>query len=384
MTPSRLRLAGELANRRTGRLLAVGLVGIALLNWRAWRRDKAFRAEKGQPWPPLAESFDLPKVSVLVAAWNEAENIERHIRSFKSLRYPQRELILCAGGTDGTYGIACRHAGPNVVVLEQQLGEGKQRALSRDLEHATGQIIFLTDADCLLDDDCFERTLGPVIADSEAVATGSNRPLDEQVEQPFVRYQWYYHAYCAARRDRYIDGLEGRNMVIRRELLSSIGEFGASVHIGTDYHLACQLKQNGSRIRYVPESEVYTDYPTTWADYWQQQSRWHRNIITHGLHFRNLTALLGEMQQGLIALFMLGAPLVAFLASPLVFSVWLVLFLHGLTSRIRYTTWSWRTLDSRSVSKLPWQKLVILMQVDFVGWVAGWKDLLNQQSRLRW
>ena len=55
--------------------LPLGLVGAAaaLYNWRLWQRDKAFLAERADPdpLPPLAEWPHLPKVSVLVAAWNE-------------------------------------------------------------------------------------------------------------------------------------------------------------------------------------------------------------------------------------------------------------------------------------------------------------------------
>ena len=67
----------------------------------------------------------LPKVSVLVAAWNEADIIREHIQSFLGLHYPNKELILCAGGEDGTYRIAREQGHTKVKVLEQQRGEGK-------------------------------------------------------------------------------------------------------------------------------------------------------------------------------------------------------------------------------------------------------------------
>ncbi|UCC53881.1 MAG: hypothetical protein JSV68_07890, partial [Anaerolineaceae bacterium] len=64
--------------------LPLGLLGIAAVaayNWRLWQRDKSFLADRKQPepLPPLDAWPELPLVSVLVAAWNEAAHINRHI-----------------------------------------------------------------------------------------------------------------------------------------------------------------------------------------------------------------------------------------------------------------------------------------------------------------
>ena len=105
-----LRNINRLANRHAGKLLVVGLVGVAFYNWRQWQKDKAFLAVRSEPepLPPLETWPELPLVSVLVAAWNESEHIDRHIQSFLALRYPHKELVLCAGGNDDTYERAAR------------------------------------------------------------------------------------------------------------------------------------------------------------------------------------------------------------------------------------------------------------------------------------
>ena len=142
--------------------------------------------QEPEPLPPPVDWPALPPVSILVAAWNEAARIDGHIESFRALRYPRKELVLCAGGDDGTYERACRHAGPAVIVLRQEPGEGKQRALARAFAETRGEIIFLTDADCLLTDEAFERTLRPVAIGEEQAATGGLRPLDGQLGDSFV------------------------------------------------------------------------------------------------------------------------------------------------------------------------------------------------------
>ena len=78
-----------------GKLLALGLIGVGVQNWRQWQHDKALadklRVEQ-QPTPCLNAT---PKVSVLVAAWNEHTHIDALICSFLALECPSIELILC-------------------------------------------------------------------------------------------------------------------------------------------------------------------------------------------------------------------------------------------------------------------------------------------------
>src|SRR4051812_9393475 len=107
------------------------LVSVAAAhNLRAWRRAIALERDQDvdEAFEPSSRWRVRPSVSILVAAWNEAPLIERHLASFWGLTYSDLQLVICAGGTDGTYAIASRFAGDRLIVLEQRSGEGKQRA----------------------------------------------------------------------------------------------------------------------------------------------------------------------------------------------------------------------------------------------------------------
>lgn len=368
----------------SGWLLGAGLTMVGVLNWVKWRQDRALALQLRDRKLASVELSATPQVSVLVAAWNEAANIQRHIESFERLRYPHRELILCAGGTDETYKIASSHAGPNVMVLEQRPGEGKQRALRRCLEYATGQVIFLTDADCQLDDDCFERTLAPVIAGSEAVATGSRRPLDDQLANPFVQYQWLYHAYCAERAPAYVVGLEGRNTALHLDAVRMVGGFEGRVPIGTDYYLARKLLARGYRIRHVPASQIRTHHASSFGEYWRQQSRWQRNVVLHGASFGVWTELRGSLQRSMVGLVMLCAPFLVLIGVPLVFPLWAPLVTYGLLARLRYTVSTELAQGSWLGPRVRLDGLLLYMFVDFVAWAIAAGDLVWGRRRWRW
>src|SRR5215208_3307465 len=71
-------------------------------------------------------SFD-PLVSVLVPAWNAAATLDRCLASLLAIDHPPSEVIVCAGGNDGTWGIAERAAAVNprrITLIAQRAGEG--------------------------------------------------------------------------------------------------------------------------------------------------------------------------------------------------------------------------------------------------------------------
>ena len=84
-----------------------------------------------------------PKVSVVIPAMNEADNLAFILPLLPAL---VDEVILVDGrSTDGTVEVA-RRLCPSVRVLEQ-IGEGKGNALTGGFSAATGDIIVMLDAD---------------------------------------------------------------------------------------------------------------------------------------------------------------------------------------------------------------------------------------------
>jgi cellulose synthase/poly-beta-1,6-N-acetylglucosamine synthase-like glycosyltransferase len=380
-----LRSLNRVANRHAGKLLLLGLAGVAWHNWRLWQRDKALLAERvaPPPRPPLDDWSDLPPVSVLVAAWNEADMIEDHIASFLALRYPCKELVLCAGGKDGTYEIARRHAGEGVVVLEQRAGEGKQWALARSFAESRGDVVFLTDADCILDDDAFERTIHPLGAGREQVCTGTSRPLAHQLRSPFVVSQAASQIYGSLRAPEYVPGLLGRNCAVRRDLLLRSRGLEAPAASGTDYVLAKELLRAGARIRHVPHSRVLTHYPTDPLSYVRQQRRWLRNVVLHGRRFAAGGEVRASLRTSLVGATMLLLPLLGLLVTPWLLAAWGVLAAAALFARFRYLGLAAGVLDRRvRPADVAWQGPMLLL--DLVAWTQPLADYARQRNRWAW
>jgi len=371
------------ANRNAGWLLLGGLGVVSLHNWRLWTHDRAF-AERLRTERPAAPGLSFaPKVSALVAAWNEAEHIDAHIRSFLALRKLEIELVICAGGADNTFERARQYAGPRVIVLEQRAGEGKQRALVRCLERATGEIIFLTDADCRFEGAALRHLLAPLVNEGEQAATGASRPLEEQQGRLLPGYLWAIDAAVAARQGRYSSGLLGRNAALTRQAIERSGGLDFHAPTGTDYQLARRLIDAGIPIRFVGASVVPAEYPESLATYANKQSRWLRNLLLYGPRYGATADVRATAQTVALGAAMTVSPLAALFLGPFALVLWAVLVSHAALAKLRYASFTARLHGGR----LPRGLLLGLLPLtiaEFAIWALPIRDMLDRRRRSQW
>ncbi len=108
------------------------------------------RARDSSPWRRW------PRVSVLIAAFNEASVIRRTLENKLESDYPNDLLeiiVVSDDSSDGTDEIVQSFAGRGVVLIRQSPRQGKTTALNRAREAATGEIVVFSDANSL-----YERT----------------------------------------------------------------------------------------------------------------------------------------------------------------------------------------------------------------------------------
>lgn len=89
------------------------------------------------------------KLSILIPAHNEAATLEEVIRRIRAVPLDaEREIVVVDdGSTDETPQILERLAGPDLRVFRHPNNRGKGAALRTGLEHCTGDLILIHDAD---------------------------------------------------------------------------------------------------------------------------------------------------------------------------------------------------------------------------------------------
>ncbi|MDA8165081.1 MAG: glycosyltransferase [Desulfobacteraceae bacterium] len=119
---------------------------------------------------PPAGDGELPKVSIVIPACNEADTIGPALQSVLGLAYPDLEvLVVNDRSTDGT-GDVLRHMRqryPRLKVIEiTELPAGwmgKAHALQEGARQATGAYLLFTDADILLEKTTLSRAMAHVL-----------------------------------------------------------------------------------------------------------------------------------------------------------------------------------------------------------------------------
>jgi Glycosyl transferase family 2 len=330
-----------------------------------------------------------PSVSVLLPAWNEAEMLGRCLDSLLCLNWPELEIVLCAGGNDGTLEIATRYSEDypgRILLLRQHPGEGKQNALHRCFERSRGELIYLTDADCVIPAETLSRMVAAVGPGGSDAATGPAEPLPEQRERAWIRHQWA--TVRAVDRERTPDatGILGRNCAVRRSGLEAAGGFNEAVATGTDYYLAQQLLAAGRTIQFVP-APVQTRYAEGIAEYLGQQSRWLRNVIVHGPRFGDQTEAEVKAVTKTLAL---G---VGILAWPLTWrwtrlpgvGLWVLLISGMARVRLKQQRDLEAEADLKPTRLVPAVfRAVLYSFIDLIVWARPVSDLLTAGRRRRW
>ena len=147
----------------------------------------------------------MPKVSVLIPAWNEEVGIIKTIKSVLNTQYGDLEVIVINdGSTDSTdklvTGFVANFNQENQQSCIKYLSltnGGKAKALNQAIEHASGEFIVTIDADCVMDKDALINTVkhfadGKVGAVAGNVVVGNRQKPIELMQQLEYLYGFFF------------------------------------------------------------------------------------------------------------------------------------------------------------------------------------------------
>ena len=212
-------------------------------------------------------------ISIVVAAKDEAENIEACIRTLLDQDYPNFEIIVCNDrSSDDTGRIVERIAADDARLRVVHIDElpdgwvGKCNAMMTGIRRARGEWICMIDADCR---QTSRRTLS--VAMQYALDTQADllsvlpvlemRGFWENVVQPVcggVMIIWFHpdKVNDPGKRNAYANGAF---ILVRRPAYEAVGTHKAlRGYLMEDMHLARLIKQSGHRLRVVRGGGLYT------------------------------------------------------------------------------------------------------------------------------
>ena len=175
------------------------------------------------------KGFEWPSVTLVIAAWNEAEVLERKIINTLSLDYPPGKLqIICItdGSDDDSVDIVQKY--PSINLLHMPYRQGKVAALNRAIQFVDTPIVFFSDANAMLNKEAIRRMtahfkdagIGGVAGEKKILKTG-NSPVGN-AESLYWRYESFLKRQDAAFHS--VVGAAGELFAMRTELWQSLDE----------------------------------------------------------------------------------------------------------------------------------------------------------------
>jgi biofilm PGA synthesis N-glycosyltransferase PgaC len=229
------------------------------------------------------------QVSVIIAARNEANRIRPCLESLTKIEYPRDKyeiIFVDDHSNDKTAEIIkdfCEaYDNWHLIRLAKKSDElrGKKTALMEGIALAKGELVFTTDADCVVPPNWLQKTVNYFSIDVSMVLGYSPLIHSKKFYFRLLQFDNLFSAIVAAAPAKlgYPFSSVGRNLAYRKNAYEDIGGFKAlkKFRSGDDIHLTHRFRyHNNGRIEYCadPETFVETFIPFSNEEVFQQQIR---------------------------------------------------------------------------------------------------------------
>lgn len=340
----------------------------------------------------------LPRLTVVVPAYNEGRQVLLTLRSLAASQYPRDRLQIIAvddGSVDDTWHWIRQGAeelGALVTAYRCPKNGGKKHALVEGFKRATGSIIVTVDSDCEVLPDTLRLLVAPFVVDETVGAVAGNvRVLNREAGPlPKMLDACFTNAFDFVRSGESEAGsvlcCPGALSAFRKDLLDGVVDewlaqtfFGQPATIGEDRALTNLIIRTGADVRYQANSIILTQVPSTYKVLCKMFMRWERSNVRESLVLGKFVFtsrdLRGRPRRGLQMMFVWSVVAMALAAALFVPTVLLVIknplvlvsvLVLSLISSIPSAAVVWQLRDrDTALWALPWGIYVLL-----TAWIA--------------
>jgi cellulose synthase/poly-beta-1,6-N-acetylglucosamine synthase-like glycosyltransferase len=226
--------------------------GYGMLIW-LWLKIKRLFSGKKESQP-----IDFyPPVTLIVAAYNEADFVEEKIRNTLSLDYPRdnfRIIFITDGSTDATPDLVKNF--PEVQLLHESRRAGKVAAMHRAMSYVQTPYVIFSDANTILNKDCIKNIVRHYADPSVGGVAGEKKIMqsqDNSIAGAGEGLYWKYESFLKKLDWQYytVVGAAGELFSIKTDLY----EFPGTNILLDDFIISLRVCMKGYRVAY--EADAY-------------------------------------------------------------------------------------------------------------------------------
>jgi len=246
----------------------------------------------------------LPRVAVLVPAWNEAPVLRFSVDRMMALDYPPDRLrvaVVDDASTDETPELLgakqAQYPGRVLNLRRDQGGQGKAHTLNHGLERILeddwAEAVLITDADVVFTPDAIRRMVRHLADDNVGAVTAFIREASEPPNwmNRYIGFE-YTAAQAAGRRAQNVVGAQGclaggAQLHSRANLLALGGRIDTTT-LAEDTVTTFLTQLQGRSVIFDPNAECLAEEPADVVGLWKQRLRWSRGNIQVAARFRSV------------------------------------------------------------------------------------------------
>lgn len=240
----------------------------------------------------LFKDSELPKISVLIPAFNEESSIKETIKSILASNYPKDKfevIFINDGSTDKTLEKAKEIKHKNLKILSKPNG-GKATALNLGIKKATGEIVFTMDADTNVPKHSMKQMVR-YFKDPEVMSVTPGM-LIEKPKSILQRVQHIEYLTGIFLRKTFsilnaVHITPGAFSAYRKSFFDKYGGYEED-NITEDLEIALRIQYKGYKIENSPESQAYTIAPAKFVELLKQRRRWYTGLIKNMWRYKKL------------------------------------------------------------------------------------------------
>ena len=205
---------------------------------------------------PIRYTDELPRVTLLIAAYNEQDVIAEKLENSFKLDYPEDKLeilVVADGSSDGTCDVVRAYADRGVRLEYQPERRGKIHAVNRTVPLATGEVLVFSDANSMFTPESIKKLVRNFGDPEVALVAGEKRIMgdDGSVSEGEGLY-WKYESWLK-RLDSQVSsvmGAAGEIFAIRKAHWHPVD----ADSIIEDFIVSMSLVKDGYRVVYEPQA----------------------------------------------------------------------------------------------------------------------------------
>ncbi|MBC8495216.1 glycosyltransferase [archaeon] len=201
-----------------------------------------------------------PFVSIIIPVYNSEKTLKKCIQSVLNQNYGYYELIIVDNNsTDNSKKIMKEFQKNNKVIYLFEKIQSIGMARNTGEKKAKGEIILMTDADCVVPENWISEMIHPILKNSYDAVQGSQKSATNdfwskhiQLRSPIV---------STPNHSKALGILDTKNFAIKMKALKAIGHSNTKYPVGNDTALAIQIDMKKMRFFFNKNVKVIHFHP---------------------------------------------------------------------------------------------------------------------------